>query len=329
MTYITSNKYGYSSSGQVKYFVNRLLRIFPTYWASIGLMLLVGVFFGFEVVSSFHELIAIPTDGLGYFENIFLCLGWYTESRFLPQAWALTTELIFYGLIGIGISKTKCCAKVWFGVSIMYMFFAAIIDRAYSLNWLFSYFYPLSGSLAFASGSMIFHYRSTLHQTINKRICGVQVAQIGCVIFIASFVLNFLLYRYGYSPSRFLSFYANYVCQVGIIICLISVSLPSWASSIDKKIGDYSYPIYLNHYACAILIWQFFPSLGSRYSIPLLVATLPVCFVLAWVFIFLIEKNVERVRDFIKQGLSLEVRSEAFVPVAVEVRESKNAKSVK
>jgi hypothetical protein len=59
------------------------------------------------------------------------------------------------------------------------------------------------------------------------------------------------------------------------------------------------------------------------------VATLPVCFVLAWVFIFLIEKNVERVRDFIKQGLSLEVRSEAFVPVAVEVRESKNAKSVK
>lgn len=61
---------------------------------------------------------------------------------------------------------------------------------------------------------------------------------------------------------------------------------------------------------------------------PLLVATIPVCFVLAWVFIVLIEKNVERVRDFIKQGLSLQVRPEAFVPVVV-VRESENAKSVK
>lgn len=90
--------YGRSLNGFFKYIVNRVLRIYPTYW----LVLLPSCIFLMLFPSKALILqMALTPDLPTVFANINLFNLYTFENIFVPPAWSLTIELLFYILIGI------------------------------------------------------------------------------------------------------------------------------------------------------------------------------------------------------------------------------------
>lgn len=79
---------------------------------------------------------------------------WQTSPQLLPTAWAVTNEIVFYVLIGLGLSKTPGRTLLWFLVSLVYSVLAA--DYA-PKNADLNYFLPSAASLPFALGALAYH----------------------------------------------------------------------------------------------------------------------------------------------------------------------------
>jgi peptidoglycan/LPS O-acetylase OafA/YrhL len=96
----------------------------------------------------------------------------------------------------------------------------------------------------------------------------------------------------------------NVALSVGIVIGLYGLKADRRVRKIDKLIGDYSYPIYLLQWqAGAVAAWFLFgkPVHGPTVSgLMVFAVALPVVAVLASVSVFLIDRNIERLRAWLR-----------------------------
>ena len=160
MTFIMQNNYGYSSQGVAKYAINRFLRIYPIYWVSIGLSAVLVLVVGEGVSSGYQQDIYLPKDPVSLARNLALFFPFMESPRLTPPAWALTVELCFYILIGLGISRTRRAVWYWFLLSAAYHALALYFGRD-------TYFTVFAASLPFSTGALIFHYRSNINSFLS------------------------------------------------------------------------------------------------------------------------------------------------------------------
>jgi len=90
----------------------------------------------------------------------------------VPLAWALTVEIVFYVLIGLGLSRTRGTTLVWFAASAAYVILAASLhhpkDSANEIIPIYQYSAIPAGSLPFACGALVWHYQKALHQLLGR-----------------------------------------------------------------------------------------------------------------------------------------------------------------
>lgn len=297
MTSILHTNYGYSVAGMGSYALNRFLRIYPMYWVSILFSVSLILLLDANYVAAYHEAMFIPRTAYEYFKNIFLIFPSVESPRLTPSAWALTVELCFYILIGLGISKNKNWVIGWLLLSLAYHLIANVLN----LGWNNIYFSIPAASLPFATGAFIFHYKDRL---LRKLISNSKIIHnyLPIVIFVSTLINWWLGDLSGY--SRGICFYLNYIlCSLIVILLSAKAALSFIPKKVDKWIGDLSFPIYVIHYQIGLVVVAVFNALGFAYKRPdthILLFSLPIIILIAWVMVKCVEQPIERIRSKVR-----------------------------
>ena len=303
ITHITQETYGYSHTGIKKYLLNRFLRIYPAYWVACILTVIVVIALPTEI-GQFHKALKLPESSLEYLANFAIAFKNLETARLVPPAWALTVEIIFYLLIGLGLSKNQTITNVWLGLSILYH----ILINFFDAGWYWVYFSVLGASLPFALGAFVYHHKQKLLKTLpfnsQKSLC-----------------LLFMLLLANWSLGNYLGLQRSAFLYFNLLICLIIMlmlfnkqSLMGISKKLDAKIGAYSFPIYLLHYLAGFLTLMIFNTVGYEVhnkTVELMFLSLPALFLLSWVMIYLIEQKIEAIRRKVKEKNSNRYRISA------------------
>ena len=84
MTHIVRRTYGYGGRGFLRYTANRLLRIFPAYWAACLVALLLLVLVGEPAARSFVPSLYLPDSLAGWLRNVLLWFPALEAPRLSP-----------------------------------------------------------------------------------------------------------------------------------------------------------------------------------------------------------------------------------------------------
>lgn len=308
MTMIMHSTYGYSWRGRSYFALNRALRLYPSFWLAIIISLLVIAVFGGAAVADYKSAIAVPQTAREWFENLsMLYLDWMplrVEPRLAPPSWALTTEIFFYTLIGLGISRWRWLTLTWLAASVVYVAYILGFDLGH--DWLYRAI--SSGSLPFAMGASAFHFREHLTQRIDAwrirpvpLLFGRWILMLGVVLMAGTGLVD---YRFTDGVNQI-----NAAISALLVISLYAVRPEGRMQRLDRRLGDFSYPVYLLHWqAGAIASLALFgkPVLGM--SVPSLVSfavALPILFLFSAVCVYGIDVWVNRMRNKVRARVGM------------------------
>ena len=298
MTLVMQTTYGYNLSGIGKYAANRFLRIYPVYWVSLLLSVALIICLGNQYTSAYHASIYLPVDLNETLRNLLLFFPFRENPRLIPPAWALTVEIFFYIIIGLGVSRSKRITLHWFIVSAVYHLFVVV----FQFGWEARYFTIFAASLPFSSGSIIFHYKEEITRLVS-RLDGILYNSLPCMLLIF-ILLNWYL---GFI-SRNLEgwfFYSNFIlCSAMVGVLLSRSNLPFINRKLDRLIGDFSYPIYLIHYQVGIIVIVLFSAFDIQLHRPglllLFISILPIL-IMSWLVTVTVERPIEIIRIKVKK----------------------------
>lgn len=252
MTTIMHERYHYCFEGIKKFYVNRALRLYPQNFIMLFLSCLVVAFFGNEIASSFRSHLYMPSSVSEWAQNLSLIyFDFYPNSvspRLLPPTWALTVELFFYVLIGLGLSKNKFLTICWCLLTVVYF----LLTHLYDLPYQERYSSILAGSLGFSIGAMLYYFKDALLSKITTRSIKLPVALFAATII--NMFLGALCHYFDLENAFYLFFYSNYLLNALTILSLLKVEISNGLRLADSKIGDYSYPLYLVHWPIGLVV---------------------------------------------------------------------------
>lgn len=247
--------------------------------------------------------------GISHEGSLFFTTNFYQVSLpaykflFVPQAWTLGVELTFY-LIAPFLVKFKTRYLVMLlGLSLaLRIFFYTQIGLSKD-PWNYRFF-PFELAF-FIAGILSFRFYLRLKETSNNFD---YLNKIACLLF-------FFIISFNFIPA---SYYIKMIIFY-ITVCLTLPSLfnQSYNSNIDKKIGAFSYPIYIGHHLVITLLGTLSNILRlpvqtiSPSSFGLLSITLSILF--AAMLIHFIETPIDKLRyrtaNVLSKKISLQLNS--------------------
>lgn len=249
MTLILHRHYGYDRRGFLGFVGNRALRLFPSYLAVLALTVLVIATIGADPVRQFRSPMYLPSTPGEWFQNLTMVyVDWFPNAvrpRLSPATWALTLELFNYLLLALGISRSKWLTWIWCAASAGYHACAVVLGWGHD----YIYLHILSGSLPFAIGALIFHYRGALQAPVLP----VWLVSLGGTF--AVIALSFVGARFGAEslrPLYLVCFYGNMIAAAGAIALLANVQ---GNQAVDRQVGNLSYHIYIAHWIVGAVIF--------------------------------------------------------------------------
>lgn len=166
MTLVMHKSYGYSVSGCARFWTNRILRLYPTYFVILSVSIIVFLIIPKEISREFREFMFLPESISNWAQNITMVYAsWFPNSispRISPATWALTVELFYYLMISFGVSFNRLSTWIWFCISACYTI--SVLALQFDFKW--SYFALPAGSLSFSIGALIYHYKQELKNTL-------------------------------------------------------------------------------------------------------------------------------------------------------------------
>ena len=315
ISYALNNTPSYGSI--YSFYINRFLRLYPTYWfialLTLGAYALALVF---GVDQKLHDFLGLPmsaqwliisTNILIFGQDTLLFLGLKDNTlefvmdfrstspqlwkfALLPQAWSLGLELTFY-LTAPFILRSRAMLFSCLGASLLGRGAALAAGFGWEDPWTYRFF-PFELSL-FLLGAVV---QQILSPAI-ERLCEVSVHFERLAL--AAFVLTMLIFPLVDVSTAL---------RTAILILLLALSLPllfvfqkhnRW----DRSIGELSYPIYISHWLVVLFVKTAAKIVGLDYPQPVLT----VC-VIALTTAFSAGVNsffasrVDKLREVIREG---------------------------
>jgi peptidoglycan/LPS O-acetylase OafA/YrhL len=291
MTLILQTTYGYSLKGLRTYGANRFLRIYPCYWAACLLAAALVWWCGSAAAKEYHPMIFLPDDTVSLLRHLFIVFEHGRGPRLVPPVWALTVEVSFYILIGLGLSRNRKMTLVWFTASAAYAIMLIVQGADFDHRY-----YPIPAvSFAFATGAMIFHFYPIL-----QRRAGWLTRDFAPAILFGLLLLNQVISIWT-NTLLTRGFYVNYLLSAAMVVALASkTALPYLSKPVDRALGDLSYPIYLLHYQAGMILIGLGLTRFHRFDPVFALAALPILFVLAWLLDKGVEEPMEKIRRKLK-----------------------------
>jgi peptidoglycan/LPS O-acetylase OafA/YrhL len=266
ITLVLRTSYGYTYQGLRRFALNRFLRIFPPYWIAVLFSISIIVLFP-ALAIDMNQGLSLP-DSLNEFALNAAIFGHIPPSgvsRPIPPVWTLHVELVFYCLMALALTKTDKRIVIWLlaGVGIT----IAINITSFSQNDFVQkgYFSTLAGSLPFSIGAFAFIVRSRLEHRIPK------LSNAGFSVYltiVATPAVGLLVASniYDSIPSDILFRTLYYLVLVlagcGVLFLSLAKSSREKINALDKRLGAFSYPIYLVHWPVAVLVTGIAAMLG-------------------------------------------------------------------
>ena len=297
MTHIMQETYGYSFFGFKKYALNRFLRLFPIYWALLIISVLIIMFLGEEYVGKIYHTMILPATFGELAANISMIYPLLSEYsvRITPATWAITIEIFFYILIGLGISRNKKITIVWFVSSLLYTLY-----KMFFVEVAMGYGTMLNASLPFSLGALLYYYHNIIHQFISARIKSYTPLIVALFVANLTLVSSSALFPEVYWKVNFLGTWINLGLSILLITALLHDGKRYFTKVVDKFWGDLSYPIYVFHFSGAsIASWILYkePILNMPVFVLSLLITIVISMFVNKMVMFSLDKQRNKVKD--------------------------------
>lgn len=294
MTLIMHQTYGYSINGFKVFWLNRLLRLYPTYLTILGITV-IAIFIFPNVIR--HPDLYMPINLIDWFSNLTMIypnvVPHRVDPRLVPPSWALTNELLFYLLISFGFSKTFGRTLIWVALSIIYYI------GTYYLYDIATYRYSaiFASSLPFGLGAFLYWINRI------RPLKNVSLLLIALVYIL--FVLN-AIFGPNLGPLlKQFSIYINIIIAYFLVYLLYNFKPKDKIKKLDSYIGYYSYPIYLSHYLVAIVYTGLigYGTVGGSFKLKIasIIPYSVLLFLFCFVIIHFIDKNIDLYKQKIKK----------------------------
>ena len=251
MAVILNEKYVGKNDSYILYLSNRFLRIYPLYW----LTLLLTVIF-FLITSHFSFSLQFTLELV---ENVIKQLTLFLTTDYLyydpktygnlliPVSWTLGLELLFYIVAPFVVRKPKI---------VLSLFFLGLCSRI-----VFAHLYvPYPGNYVdrFIPTVAVYFFAGAASYLLYRRIKLYKKApflQISCSFFALTLIYQLFLRVPSQTVPELFYF-------VLLIVSMPFLFLFSQKFKFDRPIGDLSYPIYIIHTLCILVLL----SLGVKQS---------------------------------------------------------------
>lgn len=130
ITRVLHERYGYALDGFARFHLNRILRLYPAYWAAAIVALAVVLLFQ-QQASRTAGGYALPSSATDWFSALVIVGTRLEHSKgvLIPQAWTLSVELLYYLLMSIGLSRTRYLGMTWLILSAASTVYIILVER--------------------------------------------------------------------------------------------------------------------------------------------------------------------------------------------------------
>lgn len=268
-----------------EFLINRALRIYPAYWTSVLIGLVLISLIPNELIST-NEIIRLPINIDSIIDNLIVFGLQGNISRIVPPAWSLDIELHWYIILLIAS---------FFGSTIKKIFAIIIIPLpiVFTLVYNTQFYGHLWGSgFSFCLGALYFYKKPQIHKNIEI-ICAILLIPI---MYIAPHI--FKTHGAGMQSS------ANWLLILFYIVVLhlsFGFFITSGKNSvISTFLGKISYPVFLTHwYGSAIILFYF----GyKKNTLENLIFTIIITVAISTIIVYIVEKPISAYRDKIRSS---------------------------
>lgn len=311
---VLHERYFRIENGFRKFWINRFLRLYPTYFFSVVAGLSIA-WLAPDITAAFRVGMSLPgsEDGLSriaaagfdadsapvfYLTNL-LMVGlhspylWSSPIYFSPNSWSTSVEIYFYLVLSLGVAATRARSRSFLYVGAFLLsavMLAAIAERlgATSVftehfarkNWPIrvTYYSFFGWTFFFAAGAFFYHF--------GKIDVGVRTR---AALFVLCLAIPFILLR---DPVIWVVLRAFYGLLIGVTLCSFS---DDRGSPTIRLLGDASYPMFLLH-------WPVFGFLGwlaglERNTPQMLLASFVVTLLVSIALVVFVERPIEGLRN--------------------------------
>jgi peptidoglycan/LPS O-acetylase OafA/YrhL len=313
MSMIITEKYSIVKNGYSLFITNRLIRIYPIYWLILLISVcysLVLIFYAKRVDTLslyfdywhsinplswfyviFTNIIIIGQDVVLFLKvnalgNLQFTSHFMVSNKvrvysleFVPQAWSLSLELVFYFLSPF-IVKLKnntliIIAAAIFSVRIIAWYYGLDYDPWTSRFLPFELLWFLAGILSYRG------YKKLLLLPVNRLVC----------YGIFSFVIGATLFLNAVGSQPLLDLFYLFA----VVLAIPFIFLITKSSKFDRWIGEFSYPFYISHILCLKMAQTLIGKFKLSDSVAPVLAFV-ITFVFCYILIELFGKKIERIR---------------------------------
>lgn len=303
MTLVLNEQYASGRDGLSRFFVNRGLRIYPLYWIVIVMSVLI-CYYAPSVARQVHPEFSLPGNGSQWIMNIVIFGANHpVVSTLIIPAWSLHIELVFYGLMGVLLSRSPWIALIWLVLSAGYAADSVMRFPSENQFWYYRYFPVAAGSLGFSLGACAYFVARRFKSLVGGKN---QTAVIVLTVFVLNVLASGAVWKYNRAIYT-QGFYISLALSFFLVIMLGAVDtdrVPSWMRKADGFLGDLSYPLFLVHIPVAALV----VIIGFHSVRPtnqrLFLWSLPFAHLAAGILALAVGKRIESIRNMIKTDRS-------------------------
>jgi peptidoglycan/LPS O-acetylase OafA/YrhL len=284
----------------IAFLANRLLRILPHFVLAVIVAILLHA--AFELTGTLrlarHEVWsardAFAMTNIAFNLMSFLPIGSrFTTYNFLPIAWAVGIEMLFYLLLAVALVLVQMTEKTSLRLSLP----AASLGIAAALAPMF--ILTLAGRAPPMFGfEPYFVYGCALYFALSG---GTWVSWATAALACSGIVSHFLS-QPAHHPV--LGFERAVVTEFTLLVALLGfMTVLAWVRirsfrRVDKALGDFTYPLYLWH----VDVMIFLLSVTTGYSYAGLFGGLALTFIATYGLRALIDRNIDLLRDAVRGG---------------------------
>lgn len=296
VTYAFVEQYSALTSGLSKFYINRLIRIYPLYWVALIFSVVMLSYYpqlGLKMDSRLYYVYPFDSPGAlaNWFHNLTLTntvgiSGDLLNPALVPPSWSVGCELVYWFMLPalIYFRRLRLCVLVF---AVLWTLSFLIIQPdggAWFKTW---YRSPLSGLLPFMLGVYMFYARQ--HMAIKK-------PYLSGVAIIAIYYAYLMYGPFSGVGMQLEGFYLSLlpgVLMVYYLSCIDSKKLPRRLVAVDKLLGNMAYGVLLFHQQVASLLYLYTPGITLS---EMLSGTLLLTMLISVITDLLVEKPFEHLR---------------------------------
>jgi peptidoglycan/LPS O-acetylase OafA/YrhL len=279
-----------------RFWANRGLRLLPLYYIVLTATL-AAVLALPEKAAQFATYWAKPSPHDLWLNLALLpMMEWTAPFRIIMPAWSIAVEIVMYAFLSLGIARRRSYAYLLLAAAVAYHA-ATFMGEA---GWHDRYFEPISATLSFSLGTLIYFWRKDGLLRVPSRAI---LPLFG--IWLANMVAGGLVLPPEYIFAE--GFYANIVIGVPLVAALADWRPGAALRSVDQYLGKLAYPVFLCHWLAGFAVALAFFEPNAR-GMPFALTTTAASLLVAVLMAALHEALVEPLRRKIRQVAEIEVR---------------------